>query len=54
MQTLVAYAVKTLAAISVPLNAAKDGYVKAIDWIAAHPHKTLWAAVGVIAVAVWL
>jgi hypothetical protein len=53
METIVAYAVKAMAAISAPLNAAKDGYVKAIDWIAAHPHKTLWAAVAVIAVAVW-
>jgi hypothetical protein len=54
MQKLVAYAGKALAAVAVPLNAAKDGYVKVIDWIAAHPHKTLWAAVGVLAVAVWL
>lgn len=24
------------------VNAIKDGYLKAVQWVADHPHKTLW------------
>lgn len=36
------------------MNTLKDGYLKAIDWIASHPHLTLWSAAGAIVLALAL
>lgn len=36
------------------MNAVKDGYLNAIDWIVAYPHTTLWSAVGAIVLAIIL
>lgn len=33
------------------LNYMKDGYFSAIDWIAFNPHKTFWAALILLIVA---
>lgn len=38
--------------MSKTLTGLKDGYLKAIDWIVAHPHKTFWAGSGVAVLAV--
>lgn len=54
METITAYLGKALHAISAPLNAVKDGYLAAVGWIEAHPHRTFWAAVAALVVAVWL
>lgn len=39
-------------AISSVINKLKDGYLKAVNWIATHPHIALWSggAVAVLAV----
>lgn len=40
--------------MSTTINKVKDGYLKAVQWVADHPHKTIWAAVAVIGAAVVL
>lgn len=37
--------------MSKTLTAAKDGYLKSINWIVAHPHITFWSGCGVVALA---
>lgn len=34
------------------INAVKDGYLKAVNWIVAHPHRTFWAGLGWVVFAV--
>lgn len=31
-------------AIGNAITKVKDGYLAAADWVAAHPHKTIWAS----------
>lgn len=31
------------------MDKIKDGYLKAIDWIEDHPHRTFWSSLGVVA-----
>jgi heme/copper-type cytochrome/quinol oxidase subunit 1 len=33
------------------MNAVKDGYLMAADWVAAHPHMTIWGGLLLIALA---
>ena len=33
------------------INAVKDGYIEAADWVSAHPHWTIWGALAAIGVA---
>lgn len=33
-------------AISNVINTVKDGYLKAVQWVADHPHMMLWIGVG--------
>lgn len=37
--------------MSKALNAVKDGYLAAVNWVDDNPHKTLWLAVGAIVLA---
>lgn len=53
MNYVVPFLGKAMAALSRPLNALKDGYLKAVDWIELHPHGTLWLALGALGVAAW-
>jgi hypothetical protein len=38
-----------MAYTSTAINYVKDFYLKAIGWIAAHPHKTFWLGLGATA-----
>ncbi len=40
-----------MATLSHIINAVKDGYVEAADWVSRHPHTTIWAALVAIAIA---
>lgn len=43
-----------LAPFGAAINAIKDGYLKAINWVVAHPHRTVWSGFGAIVVALVL
>lgn len=36
------------------INKIKNGYIVAIDWVVAHPHRTVWSAAAAIACLAYL
>ena len=37
--------------MSKALNAVKDGYIRAVDWVVFHPHATIWLGTAALVVA---
>ena len=45
---------KALAVISAAFNTFKSAYLWLVDWVDANPQKTIWAAAGLIVLALVL